>query len=252
MIGLGIALAVVSLLVLVILFGNVKIRIVCREKLRVVASVCGIRFTLISDKEPKQTPARNLTECKNPEAVLRRELKRLKKEARKAERKRQKAERKAAKKAKKKEQEAQKQVVNPNLKENLEMILALLKKLYSVTRGKLRIRVHRMHLTVGTDDAAKTAILYGVILQTASYILNFIEESFNHIRRKPGDMSIEPDYTLGQCRADVDIACSVKIFRLISIGLGMLFSYNRERSRAYQKAAIRERDAQAENGDDAA
>ncbi len=244
MIGLQIALAVVALLVLVILFGSVKVRIVCREKLRVVASVCGIRFTLVSDKEPKKKPPRNLSKCRNPEAVLRRELRRQQKEAQRAERKRLKAERKAAKRAKKKALAAEKRAVNPNLKENLAMILALLKKLASATRGKLRICVRRMHLTVGTEDAAKTAILYGVILQSASYILNYIEEAFNHIRRKPGDMSIEADYTAGECRADIDIACSVKIFRLISIGLTMLLSYNKERTIAYQKAAIRERNSQ--------
>ncbi len=252
MIGLWIALAVVALLVLVILFGSVKVRIVCREKLRVVASVCGIRFTLVSDKEPKKKEPRNLSKCRNPEAVLRRELRRQQKEARRAERKRLKAEKKAAKKAKKKALAAEKRVANPNLKENLEMILALLKKLYTVTRGKLRIRVRRMHITVGAEDAAKTAILYGVILQSASYILNFIEEKFNHIRRKAGEMSIEPDYISGKSHADIDIACSVKLRRLIAIGLGMLLSFNKERTRAYQKAAIREKNSREADSHDVA
>lgn len=243
MIGLWIALAVVALLVLVILFGTAKIRIVCREKLRIVASVCGIRFTLVSDKEPKKKEPRNLSECRNPEAVLRRELKRQQKEARRAERKRLKAEKKAAKKAKKKALNAEQHAATPNLKENLQMITALLKKLYSLTRGKIRIRVRRMHITVGAEDAAKTAILYGVAVQSASYILNLIEEKFNHIHRKDGEMSVEPDYLSGESHADIDIACSVKLHRIISIALGMLLSYNKEKNIAYRKAALREYNA---------
>ena len=63
MIALQIVLAVLGGILLLalalLLFGNAKIRIVCREKLRVVASVCGIRFTLISDKDPKQKKPKN-------------------------------------------------------------------------------------------------------------------------------------------------------------------------------------------------
>ena len=242
MIVLWIVLAIIAFLALLILFGSASIRIVCKEKLRVVASVCGIRFTLISDKEPKKKPPKDFERCRDPEKALRKELKRQRKLAEKAERKRLRAEKKAAKRKKQHETDQTGQKLpTPKLKENLEMILALLKKLYSLTAGRLHIRVRKMQIEVGSDDAASTAILYGVILQSASYVLNFIETCFNHIDRRDGEMQITPNYTSGHCSADIDIACSIKLRRAIKLAVGMLLSYNKEKAIARKKAAIRQK-----------
>ena len=128
---------------------------------------------------------------------------------------------------------------SPNLKENLDVILALLKKLYERTHGKVKIRVRRMHILVGTDDAAKTAITYGVILQSASYILSFIEQKFTHIAYREGDISIAPDYVSGHMSADIDITASIKIRRAIRLGLAILLAYFKESRAAKQKALLR-------------
>lgn len=242
MIVLWIVLAIIAFLALLILFGSASIRIVCKEKLRVVASVCGIRFTLISDKEPTKKPPKDFERCRNPEKALRKELKRQRKLAEKARRKRLRAEKKAAKRKKQHaSDQAGQKLPTPNLKENLEMILALLKKLYTLTAGKLRIRVRKLQIEVGSGDAATTAILYGVILQSASHILNFIETCFNHIERRDGEMQITANYTSGHCSADIDIACSIKLRRAIKLAVGMLLSYNKEKTVARKKAALRQR-----------
>lgn len=239
MIILWILLAIISILALLILFGSAKIHIVCREKLRVAVSVFGIRFTLVSDKEKKEKKKKALEACRNPDKALKKELKRQIKAAKKAEKKRLKALKKAEKH---KASTSTKKRATPNLKENLEMILALLKKLYAETRGNIKIHFRKMHIYVGTDDAAKTAILYGIIVQSVSYILNLVEEKFTHVKRRRGDVSVEPDYTSGQCSADIDLICTVKIRRAISMALSMLLAYNKERSTAYKKAALREQE----------
>ena len=243
MIVLWILLAIISLLVLLLLFGSAKVHIVCREKLRVAVSVLGIRFTVVSDKEKKEKPKKALAECRNPKRVLKKELKQQLKAAKKAEKKRLKAKKKAEKK---KAVTATQKRATPNLKENLEMILALLKRLYAETRGKIKIRFRKMHICVGTDDAAKTAILYGVIVQSVSYILNLVEEKFTHVKRRDGDVTVVPDYTTTQCSADIDLICKIKIRRAISIALNMLFAFNKERGKTYKKAALRERENRGE------
>ncbi len=247
MIVLWIVLAIIALIALIILFGNVGIRIVCREKLRVVASVCGIRFTLVSDKDPKEQAPRDLTKCRNPKAVLKKELKRQRKEAKKAEKRRIKAERKAAKKAERKAEAAAQNLPTPNLKENLDMILALIKKLYRETKGHIRIYVRRLHITVGSDDAAKTAILYGVAVQSVTYICSIIDKGFNRIRRHDGDMTVMPDYVSGQSSADIDLTCKVKIRRLIGSGLRMLMAYRKEKGRALKRATLRQQTGEQTN-----
>ncbi|MBQ9773498.1 MAG: DUF2953 domain-containing protein [Clostridia bacterium] len=250
MIVLWIILAIIAAIALLILLGGIRIRIIAREKVKVQAVICGIRITLVSDKEKKKKEPKPLARCRNPEAVLRREQRRQQKAARAAEKKRQKALKKAEKKAARKRQHAAAKSMqpSPNLKENLDMILALLKKLYETTRGKVRVRIRRMHIRVGTDDAAKTAILYGVILQSVSCILGFIEEKFTHLSYRDGEISLSPDYVSGHTAADIDIAVSIKIRRILRIGIAMLLTFLKEHDVAKEKARLRVQN----NGDSAA
>lgn len=231
----------ILLILLLLLLGSAKLRIVCREKIRVVVYVLGIPITLVSDKEPKEKKPRDLTRCHNPDRVLRRELRRQKREAAKAEKKRRKAERRTQKKAKKKQvqKQARASKPTPNLRDKLEMILSLLKQLYRHTNGKFRLHVRKMHLWVGSDNAADTAVLYGVILASASCILEWLQLHFIPIRRKPGAMTVQPDYLSEKCYADIDIICSVRLYRAAGIGIKMLLAYRKENQIAHQKAKRR-------------
>ena len=235
----------VLLVLLLLLLGKAKIRIVCREKVRVVASVLGIRYTLVSDKEPKPHEPRDLSRCLNPDRALRRELRRQRRESAKAWKKQlrdqRKAEKKAAKKRKKKQlqkQSSQKKPT-PNIKEKLEMIFSLLKQLYRHTNGKFRLYIRRMHIQVATDNAADTAVLYGVVVASASCILQWLQDHFIPIRRKEGSMQIRPDYLSEKSHADIDIVCSVRLYRVVGIALRMLIAYGKEKRLSHQKALRR-------------
>ena len=254
MIILWIILAIIAIPILVILLGSIRVRIVYREKVKVQVGTCGINVTVVSDKEKKKKEPRRLEKCRNPEKVLKRELKKQEKaaakKAKKAAQKREKAKRKKELKKQMKLQKAQEahkpQGPNPNVKENLDMILALLKKLYHVTRGSIKLHFRRMHIAIGTGDAAKTAVMYGAVVQSASYLLNFIEAKFTHLKRDYGDMTIYPDYTASKTTVDVDIVCKIKIRKLISIGVSMLLAFLHERAKAKKKAALREQKKAAE------
>ena len=228
----------------ILLFGRAKIRIICREKVKVVASVLGIRFTLISDKDKKDRAKKDLSRCHNPDRVLKKEMRRRRRLAKIARKKKRKAAKRAAQ-HKKKKQEKKALQVSPNLAENLSMITALIKRLYAVTRGKLDIHIRKLQIRVGTDDAAKTAILYGAILQSAAYLLQWIDTHFAHIRRKAGDMSVEADYLSDKCHAEIDITCSLYLSQILSLAIKMLFAYRNEKARADQKAAARVRKARS-------
>lgn len=243
--ALWITLAVIGgllfLLIFLLIVGNAKIRITCKQKVKVVASVFGIRFTLLSDKKGDEEAKNDLSRCHNPERVLRKELRRQRRESKKALKKKRKAERKAAKKKERKK--AKKAVAStqpsPNLTENLSMITALIKKLYSISRGKLKVRVRKMHISVATGDAAKTAILYGVVVQSAAYILQILQTQFLDIEREPGDMQICADYLSEKSRANIDIVFRLRLIHAVRIGIGMLLSYTKEKTNAMEKAKKR-------------
>lgn len=228
--------------VLIFFFGNAKLRVVSKDRIRVVASVCGISFTIYPDKKDAPKKPKNLARCRNPEAVLRRELKRQQRAKEKAERKKEKAAKRAAKRSEKKIGIPQKYCPVPNLKENLEMILALLKKFYHKTRGKIRIKVNKLHIRVSADEAAHTAILYGVVAQLVYRIVAYVEDNYTAIERRDGDLSVDPDYASSECSAEVDIVFSAKIWRAIFIFIDMVNAYDAEKKIAYRKAALRKRD----------
>ncbi len=232
---LGIVFGIIVLLLLTVLFGRAKLRITCQGKLRVVASILGIRFTLYSDK-PKKKRHRLLHRCDDPDRVLARELRRQKRKLKKQERK---LRRKLRKKQSRKTRQIKKGQPDPNIVENLQMIQELLKKLYQLTRGSMKVRVRRMHVYIGTEDAAKTAVTYGVVVQSAAYLLEFIDTFFAKIHRKEGAMKIVPNYLSETTTSDIDISLSIGLRRAISIGLGLYSSYKSERRTALKKARAR-------------
>lgn len=228
--------------VLLLFLGNASIRIISEDQIRVVASVCGFRFTLYPDKKDAPKEPKNLARCRNPKAILRRELRRQQRERDKAERKKALAAKRAAKRAEKKIGIPQKYCPVPNLKENLEMILALVKKFSQKTRGKITLRINKLHIRVASGDAASTAILYGVVVQLVSYIMGYIEDAYMPIERDDGNLLVEPDYTGSLPSASVDLVCSAKIWRAILIIIDMVEAYDAEKKKTYRKAALRERE----------
>ena len=228
--------------VLLLFIGNASIHIVSQDQLRVLISICGIRFTIYPDKKSAPKKPRNLARCRNPERILKRELKRQQRASEKSARKKVRAAKRAAKRTEKKIGIPKKYCPVPNLKENLEMVLELAKKLVSKTRGKVKIKINKLHIRVATNDAAHTALLYGVVVQLVSYLIGFVEENYTKIHRRDGDLAVEPDYTTSECSADIDIRLSAKIWRAIIIIIEMIDAYDAEKKRTYQKAALRERE----------
>ena len=101
MIALWIILAILAFLLLVILFGTVKVRILYRERVKLKVGLWCFSYTLISDKQKKEKEPKKFEKCKNPEKVLQKEQRRREKEA-------ERAERRLAKKAEKKKKKARK------------------------------------------------------------------------------------------------------------------------------------------------
>lgn len=220
-----------ALAVLLLLFGRAKIRMSYREAPTVTLSILGIRKRLYPSKEEQES--RGLSVTTDPDEILAEEMRR----ARLARKKLRKAEKKKAKKARKKVVSGSASASDAalNLPENISCIFAAVRELYYATRGKLRFRVHRFRITVSTDDAAKTALLYGVILQSSVYIFQWIETHFNRLRRDPGDMEILPDYTAGSSSAEVDFSCSLSLIRALFIFLSTMGAYESKKLRVLAK-----------------
>lgn len=242
--GLLIALSIIGgilvLLLLALFFGSARVRLSFDGNLAVSISVFGIRKRLFPRTAPNKT-LRDVSDCHDPERLLRKEEKKRRKAAAKALKKEQKRKKKKSGAA----EPAQKPAPAPNLKENLDMVLALIKRAYTLTKGKVGIEFRKMHLFVATKDAAHTAIFYGIIVQASSYLLQWVEDHFHHIARKEGAVTVQPDFLSETPSAELDIRLSVRLFRALGIGFGMFRAYLAERKRARRRAEKRISDTKA-------
>ncbi len=223
--------AFIALIFLLLLFGVAKIHVMLNGEVKVVASVFGIRFTLLPGK--KKARKQELVECRSPEKALKKERKILAKQKKEEQKKRRKAKKKKA------DRGSTAAAIQTNLPEKLDMVSALLKELYAQTNGKIRIRVKALHISVGTDDAAKTALLYGVVLQSVSCLVGWIDTSFNRLRHRDGEMSVTADYLSGKCHANIDIVCGISLLRGVIILLRMLSAKEKQERIALKKARKR-------------
>ena len=233
LIALSVVGGVLLLLILVICFGFVGARVSYESELTVRISIFGFRKTIFPRKVSAKRELKDIADFPNPEKFLKKEEKRRKRAEKKAARL-QKKQAKKGQPAKKAEPEP-----TPNPKETLDMLLAILKRAYTLTKGKLRIEFCKLHLYLATGDAASTAILYGVALQSTAYLLQWTQDHFNEILRHNGDMTVEPDYLSQKSSIELDLRLRVRGFRAIAIGLGMLHTYRAEKRRAKLRAKKR-------------
>ena len=219
------------LLVLLLLFARERIHITLKENLCITA-----RFLFFKQQDLSllQTDLLDPAKCKHPERLLKKEDIRKQKKLEKAGR--------AQKFWKQLEKEhPSADAPSPNLIENLSMIFSIIKKTYALTKGKIHLRFDKMHILVGAGDAAETAIAYGVTVQSASLLLEWIDTHFNRIHRKPGAPRIEPNFVEGKTHADIDLELSVNLFSAVKIWLDLQDVWKSEHIARNKKVAARMR-----------
>ena len=105
----------------------------------------------------------------------------------------------------------------------LKLFLRVLKRIQKKLRGSFTVRIKRMYASIATEDAAKTAILYGVVTQAFSYALAASEE-FLKMKYRERDIVIITNYLESESHFDVKIVFASNPFLLIRIALKALFA----------------------------
>lgn len=89
----------------------------------------------------------------------------------------------------------------------------------------LHVDIQRFRITIGGDNAAKTAITYGIAYPAVLGIFEILEKlCILHDRRK-SKISVDSDFTSEKINADIKIQFKIRIFHLIGILIPFLLSY---------------------------
>ena len=223
-------------IILLILFGilmlKAKVTIRYSDEVVVIIRVLGIRIR-IPPKKKKRIPPMTAKEAekirekrakaaerKRQNAIAKAKKKKQKSEAAKAKKAAERRDPEARRRAKEKKRE--KKEKSATLQENLDLIGKVIGFFFSRFLGHLRIDVARLHVTVGSPEAAKTAILYGVAVQGVGYILTFLDKASNLKGMKRADVRVDADFLSEEIRLDVDISFSLRVWHLFHLIFGAL------------------------------
>ncbi len=164
-------------------------------------------------KRPKKKP-------KPPKDPKKHAKKLAKKKAKKDKKDLAKAEKKAAQKAEKKAKKAS----EPKKKRDIVGLVKLLLKIVGAFVRSFpkhfKIRVHAYTITVASDDAAKTAVMYGAVYALSQKLFNDMNKWRNFKIKRKAPFHIDVDFLAEKPRANV------KLEFILSIGglLAMVFA----------------------------
>lgn len=143
-----------------------------------------------------------------------------------------KQEKKAAKKARKQERKKaeSEQSEKPGVVELVKLVVGLTKKLVGLLARHLKITLKRYRVVVSTDDAAKTALLYGGVSQATSYLFLFLEEEAKFRIPENADVDVRADFTAGRTTAEIALDFRLFVWQLVSILLGLAMDFVRRKA----------------------
>ncbi len=112
----------------------------------------------------------------------------------------------------------------PTFRAQIRLYGSLIRRLYPHFLRHFRMDITRLHIRVGTGDAATTAIATGLVSQALAYLLEFLSL---HTRLHPthrADIAVIPDFLAERSTADCKILFSLRAYAVL--GLGIRFFYH--------------------------
>ncbi len=185
-----------------------------RDALSLTLRVLFVRIRILPKKDKR----------KRIRSMSRRKAKRIRaKLEKKAEKKRLKA------KEKKQDTDKEKKRSVKDILDTVDFALALIKTALGRFFGHLHVKVARFHITVATPDPASTALAYGALSQTLSYIEALISTNKNVKGMKKTDVSLGCDFLSDTFSADIKLSFSLRVWQLIHVALSTLLKFIKER-----------------------
>ena len=204
-----VAVAVVAVIVaalLLALLARAVVTLTYSDDFLVVLKLLFIKIQLFPKKEKK--PPTRLTK----KQLLRLEKKKAKKAAKKA-----------GKKSKKQGGDGKKSDKNGE-KLGIVETLTVIKNIFASVAPKLskylKVTLAKIYIAVATGDAAKTALLYGVVSQSVAYLIEALDVNAN-LKGEP-DVVVTTDYLAEKNYADLEIKLSLRVWQVLYILLPAL------------------------------
>jgi hypothetical protein len=162
--------------------------------------------------------------------------------AKRAEKKKKKLEAKLKKKAKKEQKKKKKSLQNdannavgsqkPKKKmsvsdvvELVSLVLELSKTFFVRFGRRLRLDLTKIHITVGGEDAAKTALTYGAVSAGVSSLCELLDSIFTVKPKGNKDVIVDADFLSETIAVDIIVSASLRVWHALDIALAVAISF---------------------------
>ncbi len=108
-----------------------------------------------------------------------------------------------------------------SITEIVDLILEILSKAETYT-GRLKTEIRRLNVTVGGRDPAQCAITYGVLAQTASYLIELLDTKTKLKKLKLNSVNITCDFLSEKTVFDVDLSVKITVFDALITAIDLL------------------------------
>ena len=209
-----------------------NVEVIYSDSVQVAVRVLGMRIQ-ITPKKKKVPKLSDFTPKKYRKLLAKDEANRLKAEAKQAKKQAKKDAKKAEKKkldeARKKakaegkilsQDEKKKKKKKMGLAEILGWVYVGLDALKALSKsfGKhFEIEAVKMKIRVGSEDAAQTAILYGIIVQMAAYLVEGLSAITNFRCKKREEMQITADFLSDKLVMDLHFIFKIRIWHVFAL-----------------------------------
>lgn len=109
--------------------------------------------------------------------------------------------------------------------ELVKLLIGIAKKVLKRTWRCIRIKIECYDITIGTDDAAKTALIYGGVSQATSHLFTLLDETAHFSVKRKAPVNVGVDFLATETRASIQMAFCLRLWHIFSIGSGAVVSY---------------------------
>lgn len=102
-----------------------------------------------------------------------------------------------------------------------QTILALIEK----CMGALHFRFARLHIEVGCEDAAKTALVYGTVTQSVAYLVETLDNISNVEIASSSSIMVQSNFISRKSKAEAKIILYIRIISAIKLLFSALKAY---------------------------
>lgn len=121
--------------------------------------------------------------------------------------------------------QASEQPRKKGLLENLELIKELLTVIISGVWGNVKIKASKMLITVATDDAAKTAMLFPAVNAAVLGIVTYLDNQSKLVGLDKSNIAVRADFTAQKFTADIEFIFSLRLWQILKILFAAALKY---------------------------